>query len=61
MHIKMIYISVQGKSIGNIQKYEALEGVYSISLSLYIYQNWVFSPEILGVERGADNAHMWVI
>jgi hypothetical protein len=23
-----IYISVQGKSIGNIQNYEALEGVY---------------------------------
>jgi hypothetical protein len=31
MHIKMIYISVQGKSIGNVQKYEALEGVYSIT------------------------------
>ena len=26
MHIKIIYISVQGKSIGNIQNYEALEG-----------------------------------
>ena len=28
MRIKIIYISVQGKSIGNIQNYEALEGVY---------------------------------
>jgi hypothetical protein len=28
MLIKIIYISVQGKSIGNIQNYEALEGVY---------------------------------
>jgi len=28
MRIKIIYISVQSKSIGNIQKYEALEGVY---------------------------------
>ena len=28
MGIKNIYISVQGKSIGNIQNYEALEGVY---------------------------------
>jgi hypothetical protein len=30
MHIKNIYISIQdqGKSIGNIQNYEALEGVY---------------------------------
>jgi hypothetical protein len=27
MRIKIIYISVQGKSIGNIQNYEALEGV----------------------------------
>jgi hypothetical protein len=25
--MKIIYISIQGKSIGNIQKYEALEGV----------------------------------
>jgi hypothetical protein len=28
LHIKIIYISVQGKSIGNIQNYEALEGMY---------------------------------
>jgi len=28
MRIKTIYISVQGKSIGNVQNYEALEGVY---------------------------------
>ena len=28
MCIKIIYISVHGKSIGNIQNYEALEGVY---------------------------------
>ena len=28
MCIKIIYISVQGKSIGNIKHYEALEGVY---------------------------------
>jgi hypothetical protein len=28
MRIKIIYISVQGKSIGNIQNNEALEGVY---------------------------------
>ena len=28
MRMKIIYISIQGKSIGNIQNYEALEGVY---------------------------------
>jgi hypothetical protein len=28
MLVKIIYISVQGKSMGNIQNYEALEGVY---------------------------------
>jgi hypothetical protein len=28
VHIKIIYISVQGKSIGNIQNYEVLEGLY---------------------------------
>jgi hypothetical protein len=28
MHIKNINISVQGKSIGNIQNYDVLEGVY---------------------------------
>jgi hypothetical protein len=28
MGIKIIYISVQGKSIGNIQNYEAIEGLY---------------------------------
>ena len=28
MRIKIINISIQGKSIGNIQNYEALEGVY---------------------------------
>ena len=28
MNIKILYISVQGKSIGNIQNYEALGGVY---------------------------------
>ena len=28
MHIKIIYISIQGKSIGNIQNYEAFESVY---------------------------------
>ena len=28
MCIKIIYISVQGKSIGNIKHYEVLEGVY---------------------------------
>jgi len=26
--MKIIYISVQGKFIGNIQNYEVLEGVY---------------------------------
>ena len=31
MRIQIIYISVQGKSIGNIQMYEALEGVYWIT------------------------------
>jgi hypothetical protein len=31
MHIKIIHISVQGKLIGNIQNYEALEGVYWIT------------------------------
>jgi hypothetical protein len=28
MCIKIIYISIQGKLIGNIQNYEALEGLY---------------------------------
>ena len=28
MRIKIIYISLQDKSIGNIQNYEALEGVF---------------------------------
>jgi hypothetical protein len=28
MRITIIYISVQGKSIGNIQNYEALKEVY---------------------------------
>ena len=28
MRLKNIYVSVQGKSIGNIQNYEVLEGVY---------------------------------
>ena len=28
MYVKIIYISVHGKSIGNIQNYEVLEGVY---------------------------------
>ena len=28
MRIKIIYISVQGKSIGNIQNYEVIEEVY---------------------------------
>jgi hypothetical protein len=28
MCIKIIYISVQGKSIGKIQNYELLEGMY---------------------------------
>ena len=28
MHIKITYISIQGKSIGNIQNYEVLEGMY---------------------------------
>jgi hypothetical protein len=28
MRIKIIYICVQGKSIGDIQNYEAIEGVY---------------------------------
>jgi len=28
MHMKIIYISVQSKSIDNIQNYEVLEGVY---------------------------------
>jgi hypothetical protein len=30
MHIQIIYISIQGKSIGNIQNYEALEGVNGV-------------------------------
>jgi hypothetical protein len=28
MRIKIIYISVQGKSISNIENYDELEGVY---------------------------------
>jgi O-glycosyl hydrolase len=28
MCIKIIYISVQSKSVGNVQNYEVLEGVY---------------------------------
>jgi hypothetical protein len=28
MHIKIIYISIHGKSIGNIKNYEVFEGVY---------------------------------
>ena len=31
MRMKINYISIQGKSIGNIKNYEALEGVYWIT------------------------------
>ena len=39
MHIKIIYISIQGKSIGNIQNYEALEGVYWCNTTKHGYQS----------------------
>jgi hypothetical protein len=36
MRIKNIYISIQGKSIGNIQNYEALYWMYCVLDYMYI-------------------------